>query len=202
MISHLKGTVAEKGSGWVIVEVGGIGFHVSVPAPLVHRIGEPGSPVTLRTHLDVREDGFELFGFADRDELEVFKALLSVSRVGPRMAIKVLTAMTPAQIVRAVVDRDLETLRKVPGLGEETASRLVVDMARKVKKLSLGGQSRGASPVGTELRRKAGQALKNLGYTKDEIEESLKWASAGLTETPSLEDLLKRALAFFREEQA
>ncbi|MBI4863178.1 MAG: Holliday junction branch migration protein RuvA [Candidatus Riflebacteria bacterium] len=137
MIALLKGTLVEKGPGHVLVDTGGVGYEVSVPTSLSERLPEAGAQICLRTHMEASEGLPELFGFADRDELEVFRALIRVSRVGPRLALKVLSGLTPAEVVGAVTRRDAAAFRSVPGVGDETAQRLLVEMARLVKKLVL-----------------------------------------------------------------
>jgi len=202
MIGLLRGTIADKGSGWVLVDTGAVGFSVAVPTPFSERMGDLGGPVVMRTFLDVREGALDLYGFSDTDELEVFKALIGVSRIGPKIALKVLSTLTPTQIVQAVNRRDLELLCRVPGLGEETANRLVVDLARRIKKIRLSSAAAAQPadrPLIGELKQKVGQALKNLGYSREETEQSVRWAASSFDKTPTLEEFLKKALSYFRE---
>jgi Holliday junction DNA helicase RuvA len=197
MIALIRGTLVEKGPGWVVVDAGGVGYEVHTPSSVPDRIGEVGSLVELRTHLDVREGVLDLYGFLDRDEVEVFRALIGVNRVGPRLAIKVLSALTPRAVVDAIVAQDADALESVPGLGAETARRLIVDLARKVRKLHLAAPS--TSPLAggerAAVRRQAQAALRQLGYRAHEIEKGLDRAMDGMDGLPALEEVVKRALS-------
>ena len=200
MISLVRGTIVERSPGSVVVDTGGVGYEVFVPGG-ADRIGGVGQPVTLRTYLDVREGALDLYGFVERDELEVFKLLIGVNRVGPRLALKVLSAMTPREIVRALVAQDPAPFEEISGLGTETAKRLLLDLSKKVKKLAL---SSGPTPgpedaVGGAARAQAESVLRNLGYRPIEIEKSLDWALQSLPEGAPLEDLVKKSLAYFHK---
>lgn len=206
MISLVRGTIVERtvtpgAGGAVVVDTGGVGYEVFVPGGAADRIGAVGDAVALRTYLDVREGALDLYGFSDRDELEVFKLLIGVTRVGPRLALKVLSAMTPREIVRALVAQDPAPFEEISGLGSETAKRLLLDLNKKVKKLQL---SSGPAPTAEEAgggaaRAQAESVLRNLGYRPIEIEKSLDWALQSFPREPSLEELVKKALAFFHK---
>ena len=200
MISLVRGTVVERLPGSVIVDTGGVGYEVFVPAGASDRIGGVGDAVTLRTYLDVREGALDLYGFVERDELEVFKLLIGVNRVGPRLAMKVLSAMTPREIVRALVAQDPAPFEEVSGLGAETAKRLLLDLQKKVKKLALSsGPTPGPEEAAAAPRNQAESVLRNLGYRPIEIEKSLDWALQSFPREPALEELVKKALAYFHK---
>lgn len=201
MISLLRGTIVERTPSSVVVDTGGVGYEVFVPGGASDRIGVVGDAVSLRTYLDVREGALDLYGFTGRDELEVFKLLIGVTRVGPRLALKVLSAMTPREIVRALMAQDTAPFEEISGLGTETAKRLLLDLNKKVKKLTL---SSGPAPgqeetAGGAARAQAESVLRNLGYRPIEIEKSLDWATQSFPRSPSLEELVKKALAFFHK---
>ena len=201
MISLVRGTVVERSQGSVVVDTGGVGYEVFVPGGASDRIGAVGQSVTLRTYLDVREGALDLYGFAERDELEVFKLLIGVNRVGPRLALKVLSAMTPREVVRALLAQDPAPFEEISGLGTETAKRLLLDLSKKVKKLTLeSGPAPGPEAgAGGAVRVQAESALRSLGYRPQEIEKSLDWALKSFPRDPTLEELVKKSLTFFHK---
>jgi Holliday junction DNA helicase RuvA len=200
MISLVRGTIVERGSGSVVVDTGGVGYEVFVHGASSDRIGDVGSQVTLRTFLDVREGALDLYGFLERDELAVFKVLIGASRVGPRLALKVLSTLTPREVVRAIQAQDAEPFEQVSGLGTETAKRLLVELAKKVKKLELESPAPADGGASSHpARALAESVLRNLGYRSHEIEKSLDWAMQSFPREPTLEELIKKALAFFHK---
>lgn len=199
MIALVQGTIVERSQTSLVVDTGGVGYEVFVPGTTAER-GELGAAIKLRTYLDVREGALDLYGFLERDELEVFKLLISVTRVGPRLALKVLSAMTPREIVRALVAQDAAAFEQVSGLGNDTARRILVELAKKVKKLQLTSAGMDAGPAaGGPARAQAESVLRNLGYRGAEIEKSLDWALTVLPREPSLEELVKKALSYFHD---
>lgn len=199
MISLVRGTIVERGAGTVVVDTGGVGYEVFVPAS-AQAIGAVGEAVSLRTYLDVREGALDLYGFLSLDELEVFKLLIGVNRVGPRLAMKVLSAMTPREVVRALVAQDTAPFEEVSGLGAETAKRLLLDLSKKVKKLQLSsGPTPTAEEAGSAVRGQAESALRNFGYRPIEIEKALDWALQSFGREPTLEELIKKSLSYFHK---
>ena len=148
-LAHLRGTVAALGPDWVVIDVAGVGFRAWIPGGLAASLSL-GQEATLHTHLLVREDGMSLYGFARDIDLEVFEQLISVSGVGPRAALALLSAMTAEELASAVVQSDVARLRGVPGIGEKTAGRLVIDLQAKLASLALAGD--GAVPRTWSLR--------------------------------------------------
>lgn len=124
MIAYLSGKLAQKGPTHLVVDVGGVGYFVHIPLSSYDRVGEVGEQVHILTYLHVKEDGMELFGFATEEERELFRTLVSVSGVGPKLAQAVLSAMSPEEFRRAVAKNDLGRLTSVPGIGRKTAQRL------------------------------------------------------------------------------
>lgn len=192
-LAHLRGTVAALGPDWVVIDVAGVGFRAWIPGGLAASLSL-GQEATLHTHLLVREDGMSLYGFARGTDLEVFEQLISVSGVGPRAALALLSAMTAEELASAVVQSDVARLRGVPGIGEKTAGRLVIDLQAKLAPLALAGD--GAVPKAGAPRpdEDVVAALVGLGYSQAEAAAAA--AEAGDPDRP-LEERIRLALAWF-----
>lgn len=192
-LAHLRGTVAALGPDWVVIDVAGVGFRAWIPGGLAASLSL-GQEATLHTHLLVREDGMSLYGFARDTDLEVFEQLISVSGVGPRAALALLSAMTAEELASAVVQSDVARLRGVPGIGEKTAGRLVIDLQAKLAPLALAGD--GAVPKAGAPRpdEDVVAALVGLGYSQAEAAAAA--AEAGDPDRP-LEERIRLALAWF-----
>ncbi|GAA4190681.1 Holliday junction branch migration protein RuvA [Microbacterium oryzae] len=162
MISTLRGTVLHTGSDSVIVEVGGVGFSVAVPVD-VARIARQGEELFLHTHLIVREDQLALFGFAEREELEVFAILLGVTGVGPKSALGVLSGLTIDQIAEAVANEDDKPFRKVSGIGPKTAKLIALQLQGRLAPPSPAAAARGAAAPDAVLAQVT-QAVAGLGW--------------------------------------
>jgi holliday junction DNA helicase RuvA len=187
MIGSVRGTVIERtASGEALVEVGGVGYRVNVPAgalPALH----PGSAAFLFTHLHVREDAMVLYGFPTRDERDTFEALICTTGVGPKLALAMLSVHSPSNLRRALLEDDLAALTLVPGVGKRTAQRLLVELKSRleVPELDLTDEGGGPAP-----RAEVRAALAGLGYGTDEVRDVV----AQLPEDGSVEDLLREAL--------
>ena len=187
MIGSLRGTLTWRGAdGEILVEVGGVGYRVSVPTRTAGALGAVGSEVHLHVHTHVREDAIVLYGFAHDDERRCFEALLGAHGVGPSLALSVLSVLSPAALSTAVVEDDAETLCAVPGIGRKTAARLLIDLKSRldVPDLSFAGTVAGSA------RAEARAALAELGYGPDEIRRALE----GRREDVGVEELLRLAL--------
>lgn len=169
MISSIRGEVLASGAGWVVIAVGGMGFRVEVPARL--QGGHVGEQLFLHTQLVVREDSLTLFGFASTEDLEVFGHLLSVSGVGPRSALGVLSVLTPLEVAQAATSEDEKPFRKVSGIGPKTAKLIALQLAGKLQHLTLssGGPAVESAPSGTagaQVAANVEQGLLGLGYSE------------------------------------
>lgn len=195
MISSLRGSVLHVDAESAIVEVGGVGFAVAVPAPLARTL-RVGDEAFLHTNLVVRDDALSLFGFAERGELETFALLLSVSGVGPKSALGVLSALSVDQIADAVAAEDDAPFRRVSGIGPKTAKLIVVQLAGKLHAAPRGGgDAGGAAP--TAITAQVVAALVALGWSErvstETVHEIVGGASAA--ERAAVPALLKLALA-------
>ena len=211
MIAQLRGHVVRVAAPTLVLDVNGVGYRVSVPASVLENLPTDGTPLTLITHMQVREDDMSLFGFLDDQELEVFNLLLSVSGVGPKASLAMLSALGSVGIAKAVAGEDVRTLTKVPGIGTRTAQRLVVDLKEKMLPIGLGA-SPTTTPVGGAKPSVMAQpavhpnaliadvisALQNLGYPKADAMkagESAHEQLQGAGVLPEFATLLRAALS-------
>jgi Holliday junction DNA helicase RuvA len=134
MIATLEGILEYRGGDSIIVNVGGVGFRVYVPGSTLSQLGAVKGKVSLYTHLHVREDNIALYGFASSEELALFKNLISVSGIGAKLALGILSALTPEQLVMAITSGDVDLLSRAPGVGKKVAGRLVVELRGKLEK--------------------------------------------------------------------
>lgn len=192
MIGWLRGELlARTLEGELLVDVGGVGYRVSVPSPFLARAGEQGDEVRLHVHTHVREDAIVLYGFATSEERRCFEALLGAHGVGPSLALSVLSVLTPPDLIRAVMEEDVGVLCEVPGIGRKTAARLVIDLRSRLELPAMqGSEVPGGAPVGTSSRTEVRAALVELGYGPEEIRRAL----GGIPPEGSVQDLLRHAL--------
>jgi holliday junction DNA helicase RuvA len=193
VIGWLSGSlIARTADGELLVNVHGVGYRVSVPAPLLVTAGEPGADVTLHVHTHVREDAIVLYGFATTEERRCFEALLAAHGVGPSLALAVLCALRPAELVRAVLEEDLDVLCAVPGVGRKTAARMVLDLRTRLElpEFSGAGVPGGVPGVTAEPRGEVRAALAELGYGPEEIRRALH----DIPDEGAVEEMLRQAL--------
>jgi holliday junction DNA helicase RuvA len=182
MIAHVRGRVAHRGTGTVVVDVGGVGYlvHVTGASPVPAR----GEQVELHTSLQVREDSMTLYGFTERGSLELFELLLSSSGVGPRIALAALGTHRPDTIRAAIAGSDVATLTAVPGIGKKVAERLVLELKDKVGDFAPAeGEAASATTPGpvADARAEVREALLGLGYSAGEAQEALAAADPDRT---------------------
>ena len=190
MIARLRGKLEARGEDYVIVDVGGIGFKVRVPTSLLDQLGDVGSPVELFTHLHVRENELALYGCATEDELALFEQLLTVSGIGPKAALSILSALAPDTLRLAIAQGQVDVLTRVPGIGKKTAQRLVLDLKGKLDLAALMAEAPAISPADAEVIA----ALTGLGYSVSEAQAALR----SLPEAEmDLEEKIRLALRYF-----
>ncbi|MCK2027437.1 MULTISPECIES: Holliday junction branch migration protein RuvA [Microbacterium] len=194
MISSLHGTVLHTTPDQVVIDVGGVGFAVAVPADVAHT-ATVGEKLRLHTSLIVREDALSLFGFADRAELEIFTLLLSVTGVGPKSALGVLSHLTTDQIAEAVTAEDDAPFRRVSGIGPKTAKLIVVQLAGKVHAVAAPAATQASG--GSDIVSQVAAALVGLGWSEKVAAEAATETAAAATEAEraSVASLLRRTLA-------
>ncbi len=194
MIYSVAGTLIHKDASLAVVECAGVGYACRTTQTTLAAIGAIGSEVRLFTHLSVREDAFELFGFADREELSCFEMLITVSGIGPKAALSILSDLTPNRFALLVASGDSSALTKVKGIGKKSAERIVVDL--KDKLLKSNPTMQGNAPLntgvvpGADALAEAVTALCMLGYRQEEIMPIL----VKQDETASAEELVRLTL--------
>lgn len=191
MIAHVSGRLAAKHADRVVVETpGGVGYEVVVPLGVMERLPRLGEAVTLATELVVREDGWALYGFLDAAERRFFQRLTSVSGVGPRLALALMSAFGVARSARAVSERNVGLLSSVSGIGKKTAERLVLELADKVGEFIAAD----APPPTGGAAETARKALERLGYATAEADRALGHVLAADGVADSADSLVRRAL--------
>ena len=194
MIGYLKGTLAAKRPPWLTLDVGGVGYEIEAPMSTFYQLPPVGANLTLVTHLHIREDAELLFGFATEAERALFRSLLKVSNIGPRIALGILSGMSAQGFYRCIREKDLLSLTRVPGVGKKTAERLLVEMADRLPEAELvpkAGLGNGGGPTA-----EAEGALLTLGYKPAEIARMLKNLDpAKLTTEELIREALRRAHA-------
>ncbi|CAN5562675.1 Holliday junction branch migration protein RuvA [soil metagenome] len=197
MIAFLSGKLLEKQANTAIVDVGGVGYEVSIPLTTFYELGEIGSEVQLRIYTYVREDAIQLFGFKTLRERDLYLRLISVQGIGPKSGIAMLSGMNADEIILAIRTNDLARLTSIPGVGRKTAERLVIELRDKVGEMSdagatLDAASRASLPSDAVFED-ALSALVNLGYQKNAAEKALNQAAGEGIEI-SVQKLLRRSL--------
>jgi len=194
MIAHLIGKLIYKSPDHSIVDVNGIGYKIFTPLSTYYVLPKTGESVTLHIHTRVREDELKLFGFLTEEEQSIFEKLITINKVGPKLALGILSGMSPENLLTAIMSNDAARLSAIPGVGKKTAERLTLEMKDKLSDLTfeLKHQQDTETPKGPY--EDALSALVNLGYKKPQAEKSLKSAYNRIGKGSSLEDLIKESL--------
>ena len=177
MIAHLRGKLIEKEPGRAIVEAGGVGYDVAITVPTFTALPSVGAEASLHVHTQVSEDQIALFGFMDREEKRLFERLITVSGVGPRLAIKMLSGISPERTVQAIRGQDHAQLTKIPGVGKKLAERLVVELKDKLDDFAVAPIHAGSVVAGAAVDDVL-SALVNLGYQRPSAEKAIEQAVA------------------------
>ena len=206
MLYHVKGELVLCEGSLAVVDCGGVGYALTVSYNTAEGLSQKiGSEVRLFTHLQVREDGVDLFGFGGKEELSVFRLLIGVSGVGPKAAMSILSTLTPDRFAYAVSTEDAKALSRAPGIGGKTAARIVLELKDKISKDQMAGDlgslkaplpEKGAQRGASGKAAEAADALGVLGYSRAQIAEVLREID---TNALSLEDIIKAALRRFSE---
>jgi len=189
MISYLEGTIEHSGNKFVILNTGGIGYKVNIVPRLLNILANCKPPVKLFIHsqLNMREGVFDLYGFDKQEDLELFHLLTSVSGIGPKNALNIMSSVEPKHLKAAVVNNDPDYLKKISGLGPKTAQRLIMELQNKVDYLEIGDMK--GMDLGQE--GEAMEALVALGYTLGQAKEALKEDAKGKTLEQRVREALK-----------
>jgi len=195
MISHLRGSLLHKTPVELTVDVNGVGYQVFISLTTYYEMPEEGETVALQIHTHLREDTLKLFGFAGTQEKHLFEALVSISKVGPKLALAILSGMPAADLMQAVMSHDITRLSSIPGVGRKTAERLALEMKDKLAQMEMTTPAAApqANPT-NDVLEDALSALVNLGYKRNDAEKALKkiWGQGEGGHT--IEQLIKESL--------
>ena len=197
MIASINGTLTFKSPGHITVEVSGVGYRIFIPLSTFYELSDEGTMVRLHIYTAVREDAIHLFGFCTSEEKQLFEVLLTVNGIGPRLALGLLSGITPRDFIGAVFTEDRTTLTRIPGVGKKMAERIILELRDKLVRLDAAAAGEGvkdkASPADT-LREDALSALVNLGYKKSTAKTIVNRVFDDSPSVISLEEALKKAL--------
>ena len=193
MLAYIKGKLEMKMTGYVVVDVGGLGYKIFMSTKSMEKLGEEGQSIKVYTYYHVREDNISLYGFCSNEELRMFELLISVSGIGAKSAIAILSEITPSSFALAVISNDVSKLVKIPGIGNKTAGRIVLELKDKLKteqaieateeiKVAIKDDNKNSEIIA---------ALQVLGYTRKEVDKALEKID---TDSISIEDAIKKAL--------
>ena len=193
MFAYIKGSLEEKTSTYVVIDVGGVGYKIFMSASSINNIGETGNIVKVHTHYYVREDNISLYGFLTSEELKMFELLLSVSGIGAKSAITMLSNISPSDFALAIITNNIATLTKIPGIGAKSAQRIILELKDKLKDVDTTSKTEEVivKQKDNENAKDALDALQILGYNKKEIEKAIQKMDI---DEMSTEDIIKNAL--------
>ena len=200
MIAHIRGQIFSKQPTSVVIECGGVGYELAISVTTYTELGEPGSNAALHVHTHVREDALLLFGFHEITEKRLFEKLLTISGIGPKLAITVLSGIAPERLVKAIRAGDHGTLTKVPGIGKKTAERVVLELKDKLDDLAGIAPPTQASTVTSlgAIAEDVLSALINLGYARPVAAKAIEHASRDTQVTSDFEQLFRASIAAVR----
>ena len=194
MISYVKGELTEILEDAIVVETGGVGYNIMVPASLFRELPPVGRQVKIYTHFQVKEDAMSLYGFFAREDVRIFRMLIGVSGIGPKGALGILSVLTPDALRFAVLAEDVAAISKAPGVGKKTAQKCIIELKDKLSlqeavEIKMAHNQGGTSVVEDDPRDEALQALVALGYSASEAMRAVKAAQGD-----TVEDLIRSAL--------
>jgi Holliday junction DNA helicase RuvA len=195
MISYLQGTLVQRTPTELVIDVSGVGYSVSIPLSTFEKLGHVGEKIKILTYMHVREDIIQLYGFAAEAEREMFRLLISISGIGPKMAQGILSGLSTAELRAAIVEGNLSALTSIPGVGRKTAERLVIELRDKLSKV--GNLELSPVPSSNQLksRSEAVVALMALGHSRASAEKAVFTVLKESTQKEiPVEELIRRAL--------
>ena len=198
MFAYIKGNLVVKTKGYIVIETNGVGYKIFMSETAINKLGQIGEIVKIHTYVRVREDDISIFGFNTNEELRMFELLLSVSGIGAKSALVILSNVSVSSFALAIINNDVNLLKKLPGIGPKTAQRAILELKDKLKKENeiVANEDREVSDtikaaiIDDEKIAEATAALKVLGYTGKEIEKALEKVDANL----SVEDIIRKGL--------
>ncbi len=189
MIEHVRGVLQYKSPTFVVIETGGIGYKINLPLASYELLPAEGDEIKINTYLHYREDNLALYGFLSQEERDFFLLLISISKIGPKSALRMLSSISPSEFKKAIKRGDLTTLTDIPGIGKKTAQRLILELKEKIEEEIIEGGDE-------ELARDALSALLSLGYTRNEARKAIREVIESSEEEIDLASLIKEALKY------
>ena len=190
MIHYLKGILEYKSPAFIIVDVGGVGYQINTPLSNFDHLPPEGTAIKINTYLHLRENGLTLYGFLTQEERDFFGLLISISKIGPKSALRIVSKISPSEFKRAIKKGDLATLTRIPGIGGKTAQRLILELKERVEEEEI------VEPGEETITRDTLSALVSLGYTRKEAEKAVKEALRSTGEELDLAGLIREALRY------
>lgn len=195
MYAYIKGSLEVKTRGYIVVETNGVGYKIFMSETAIDKLGDIGEVVKIHTYMKVREDDISLYGFNTNEELRMFELLISVSGIGAKSAITILSNISPSSFIYCIVADDVDKLKKLPGIGAKTAQRMILELKDKIKAESTIGEE-SVTEIKKEIKNndnilEATSALQVLGYSRKEIESAFEKIESNEL---SVEELIKKAL--------
>ena len=200
MIAHLKGTLVEKTPEWVIVDAGGVGYQAFIPLSTFYQLPGSSETVALHIHTRLREDSLRLFGFVSVQEKQIFEVLVGINKVGPKLALAILSGLSLEELWTAVSENNVARLSAIPGVGRKTAERLALELRDKLTAPTGDAATPASARPGNPLRDDALSALVNLGYKKQHAEKTLDKLCEE-TQPDSIETLIRDGLNLLSPEK-
>lgn len=198
MIAYLEGRLVEKSPTQLVLDINGVGYEIKIPLSTYDKLGEDGSKAKILTYQYVREDTLQLFGFATPEEKNLFELLITITGIGPKTALGILSSISVNDFQRSIVSEDLDSLTNISGIGKKTAQRLIVELKEKIS----GEEFRFKKDIGFKERselilvEEAIKALISLGFHKAHAREAVKKAKGEAEKKLKLEELIKKALRY------
>ena len=198
MFAHLNGLVARVAASYIVLDVGGVGYKVAVPVSALASLPPIGGKAMLHIHTNVREDDISLFGFMTLDDQRLFELLLSVTGIGPKVALSILSAMDAETVARAITTDDTKSLVRIPGLGLKTAQRLILELREKVSAMTLERKTSTKllpdEPQEADLFDDVVEGLVNLGYNRNDSRKAADRAMREISDKTSMGEALRASL--------
>ena len=201
MIYFVTGILSHTEDNYIVIEAHGVGYKIMVPENVMYSLPKLGESIKLYTYFHVREEQQHLYGFSSLEDKNIFTTLTSVSGVGPKVGIKILSTIETRDLIAAILQENITTLTSVSGVGKKMAERMIIELKDKLAKLfptlpESSGNHPGLQKVSKEMTQDLTLALKTLGYSKDEIRKAVTAASDSLKESQSLEQSIKILLKY------
>ena len=194
MYAYINGKIADKANNYVVIDNSGIGYKIYMSLAAIEKLPDVGETQKVYTYYHVREDNISLYGFLSNEELRMFELLLSVSGIGAKLALQILSAISPSSFALAVISNDVSKIVKIPGIGSKTAARIVLELKDKLKtEEAISKNEKIEKAIHMDDKdNEAITALQVLGYTRKEIEKAMEHID---TENSSVEEIIRKALA-------